>query len=320
MAVFFVWNKIHDVRILYFSFSYLLVNFFACEWYFLGMEKFQYITFRSLLTRMLGLFSIYLLIKQPADYYIYYGIIASSAIVNSLWNNFLLFKEVPVSFKNIDWKKHIPRLRINYFISLIYGITLMLDNVLLRMVSTASAVGYYAFSIKMVRISITLLSDSLLVFFPRIVSYLKDNDQAKVQLLILRNAQFLLFFSVPLCAGVFLLAEPLVRIFLGNQFIPATDNLRILAAFPILKAYNHFLSKQVLTAHNREKLYLKSLFVASIFFLVLILFLGYYFADTGASYAIVFTELLMLAMNYYYVRTAFLHLQVFDIRTFFMHF
>ena len=144
-AVFFIWHKIHDTRILYFSLAYLLVNFFACEWYFLGMEKFRYITFRSVLSRVLGLICIYLLIKQPSDYYIYYAIIASSAIMNSLWNNYLLFKEIPVSFKGIDWKRHIPKLRVNYFISLVYGITLMLDNVLLRIVS-------YCFRCRILRI------------------------------------------------------------------------------------------------------------------------------------------------------------------------
>lgn len=316
IAVLAIWNKINDVRVLYFSLSYLIVNFFACEWYFLGMEKFRYITVRSILTRVLGLISVFLLINEPSDYYIYYAAIALSAIANSLWNNYLLFREVPISFKKMDWKRHIPKLRVTYFISLVSGVTLLLDNVLLRMVSTASAVGYYAFSIKIVRISSSLLSDSLLVFFPRIVAFLKENNQRQVQLMITRNLQLLILFAVPICAGVFLLAEPLVTIFLGKQFIPATDNLKILAVFPLLKSYNLFLSKQVLISHNREQLYLNTLVVTGIVFVLLMLFLSYGYADTGASIAIIITELLMLLMNYNYVRNTTRHLQVFDFTTF----
>jgi O-antigen/teichoic acid export membrane protein len=316
IAVLVIWNKVHDIRLLYFSLSYLVVNFFACEWYFLGMEKFRYITIRSLLARLLGLISIFILIKEPSDYYIYYAIIASSAMINSIWNNYLLFKEVPVSFRNIDWKRHIRKLRITYFISLIYGVTLILDNVLLRIVSTASAVGYYAFSIKIVRISTTLLSDSLLVFFPRIVSFLKENKPEQVQLMITRNLQLLILFSVPICAGIFLLAEPLVIIFLGQQFIPATDNLKILACFPFLKSYNLFLSKQILISHNHEKLYLNTLIVSSSIFVFLMLFFSSMYADTGASFAIIITEFLVLIMNYNYVRNTARHLLVFDVRTF----
>jgi O-antigen/teichoic acid export membrane protein len=316
LGVYFILDKIHDTRILYFSFSYLLVNFFACEWYFLGMEKFRYITFRSVFSRVLGLISIYLLIKQPSDYYIYYAIIASSAMINSLFNLYLLFKEVPVSFRKIDWRRHIPKLWVTYFISLVYGITLILDNVLLRIVSTASAVGYYAFSVKIVRIATTLLSDSLQVFFPKIVFFLKEKNHNQVQLMITRNVQLLLLFSVPICAGVFLLAEPLVLIFLGEQFIPATGNLKILAAFPLLKSYNHFLSKQILISHNRERLYLNSLIITSLVFVFLMLALSYKYADSGASYAIMFAEILLLAINFYYVRKTAVHLKVFDTRTF----
>jgi O-antigen/teichoic acid export membrane protein len=280
------------------------------------MEKFRYITFRSLLSRVLGLICIYLLIKEPSDYFIYYAIIASSAMVNSGWNNYLLFKEVPISFREIDWKRHIPKLRVTYFISLVYGITLILDNVLLRIVSTASAVGYYAFSVKIVRISTTLLSDPLQVFFPRIVSFLRENDHKQVQVMITRNLQLLIILSVPICVGVFLLAEPLVIIFLGEQFIPAMDNLKILAAFPFLKSYNHFLSKQVLISQNHEGLYLNSLLVTSVVFVILMLLLSYKYADTGASYSLMFAEVLLLLINIYYVRKTSMHLHVFDMKTF----
>ena len=112
------------------------------------------------------------------------------------------------------------------------------------------------------------------------------------------------------------MAEPLVIIFLGERFIPATDNLRILATFPLLKSYNHFLSKQILISHNREGLYLNSLIVTSVVFVFLMLVLSYRFADTGASYAIMVAEILLLIINCYYVRKTAAHLRVFDARTF----
>lgn len=316
IAVSFVMEKIHDLRILYFSIAYLVVNSFACEWYFIGMERFRYITLRSLVTRVLGLASIFILVHEPPDFYLYYAIIASAAILNSLWNNFLLFREVRIDFRSIDWKQHIPKLKVTYLISVVYGITLMLDNVLLRFASTASAVGYYAFSVKIVRISTTLLSDSLQVFFPRIVGFLKTNEREQVQLMITRNIQLLILLSVPISVGIFLLAEPLVIAFLGKQFLPAIDNLRILAVFPLIKAYNHFLSKQVLISHNQEKLYLKALLVTGVIFIALMLILSNSFADTGASYALVVAEVCLLLANLHYVRKIATQLIIFDWKTF----
>lgn len=312
IAVFFAWQHIRDVRLLLFSLSFLLVNFFACEWYFIGMEQFRYITLRSLLSRGLGLFSIFILIKGPEDYYIYYGIIVGSAMLNSIWNNYYLLKEGHVTFKNIDWKRHIPHTRLIWFISLTYSVTLLLDNVFLQFMSTAVAVGYYAFSMKIVRTSTMLLSDSLLVFFPRIVALIREGDKAQLQAVVARNIQLLVFFSIPLCMGIFLLAGPLVAVFLGKQFLAVVTDVRILVLFPFLRTYNLFLGKQILIAYNQEKLYLRVLAAGSLMFALLSLVLSWYFADIGACCAIVIAEGCMLIMSFYYARQVAGDLELFD--------
>ena len=312
-----LWSKIEDIRLVLFSLSFLIVNFFACEWYFIGMERFKYITIRSLLVRLFGLILIFLLVKTPPDYYIYYAIIAGSGILISIWNNLLLFREVKITFKGINYKRHIRNTLTTYFISIVYGVMIFLDTVLLRLVTTSTAiVAFYAFAVKMSRISTGLLTDSLLVFFPRIVSTLRENDQSKVQTILLKNLQLLFLASIPLSFGIFLLAEPLVLLFLGDKFVPAIDNLKILSVLPVLKAYNLFLSKQVLITHNHEQLYLKSLVITCAVFIVSILLLGYFFQDFGASLALVMAELVLLLINYYYVRRIAPALEVFDSRTF----
>ena len=291
---------------------YAVAVFFACEWYFLGMEQFRYITLRSLIARGLGLISIFILIKQPKDYYLYYGIIAGAAILNSLGNIYYLFKAVHVSFKKVNWKKHIAYTKFIWFICLTDGVTLLLDNVFLQLMSTAVAVGYYAFSMKIVRSSTVLLTDSLIVFFPRIVALIREDNKVQLQAVITRNIQFLVFFAVPLCAGIFLLAEPLIAVFLGPQFMPVVTDIRILTLFPLLRTFNLFLSKQILIAYGKEKLYLRGSIVGSLAFIVLSLLLSGYFADVGACCAIVAAEAVTLFMNYYYARRVAGDLRLFE--------
>ena len=315
IAVALIWYKIQDVRLLLFSFSFLLVNSFACEWYFLGLERFRYITLRSLLTRILGIVSIFLLVKNEGDYYIYYAIIAGVAIVNSVWNNIVLFREHPVSFRHTNWKKHVPSTSITYLISLVYSIPLLLDNVLLGL-STASVavVGFYAFAMKMVKTAGLLLTDALLVFFPRVVTYLKEKNYVQLQATITRSVQLIIFFAVPVCTGLFLLSRELVRIFLGEAFMPAALDLRILAFFPFIRAYNLFLSKQILIPYDKEKLFLKSLVAGSSVFIILTLVLSAKYGDEGACIAILVAEMVTLLFNYVYVKRTAASLHVFDSR------
>lgn len=314
ITVYVCWQKIQDVRLLLFSFSFLLVNFFACEWYFWGQERFRYITIRSLITRLLGLASVFVLVKQPGDYYLYYGIIACAAIGNWIWNIYTLFREVPVSFKLVNWKRHVPYTSVIFLLSLFSGITLLLDNVLLGIVSTTAAVGLYAFSIKIVRIGSALLTDMFLVLYPRTVALLQEQNMAAVQQAVLKSVQLIILLAIPAGMGIFLLAHPLVQLFLGDKFYAVGDNLKIIALLPFIKAYGILLSKQVLIANNKEKLYLRSVLAGGVLFIVSTLVLSYAYQDRGACIAIMLAELVVMAGNYYYARQTAPSLLLFDWR------
>jgi O-antigen/teichoic acid export membrane protein len=313
-GVIVLWNKIGDVRLLLFSVSFFIVNFFACDWYFMGMERFGFITLRSVIIRLLGLASIFILVRQPSDYYLYYAIIVASAIAGTIWNNFILFREVRFSWRKVNWKKHLPFVWITYLITLFYSVPLMLDSVLLGIISTASAVGLYVFSVKLVRTGTTLLTDSFLVFFPRVVSLSKENEQTQLQQKLLLNIRFIILFSIPMGVGLYLVADEFTHVFLGDKFLPAAQNLRWLSVFPFLKGVSLFLSNPVLIAHHREKLFLRNLVAGTLIFVAAALLLGTYYADTGICIALVATELFMVTINYFTVRRVLSALPVFDLQ------
>lgn len=312
IAVFFLWTRIGDTRLVLFSASFLLVNAFACEWYFLGTERFKYITMRSLITRFLGLASIFVLIKAPPDYYIYYGIIVVSACCNGLWNSLVLFRKFPLRIRNINWKKHVPYARVTYGISLLYSVSILLDNVFLRIFSTVTAVAFYSFAMKIARISGLLLSDSLLVFFPRIVALLRDEKTDQLQAVMLKSIEMIIFLAVPLCLGLFLLSNELVAFYLGAAFAQVAEDLRIVTIFPLLKIVSLFISKQVLISHNRENLYLRNLAAGCVIFCVAMPVLCYYYADRGACYGILLTEFVILCLNYYCATKLVTRMQIFN--------
>jgi Membrane protein involved in the export of O-antigen and teichoic acid len=316
VSVYLLWHKVQDERLLWFSLSFLLVNFFQCEWYFRGMERFKYITLRSLATRLLGLLAIFVLVTGKQDYSRYYGIIVVPGMLNMIWNVYVLFKEESIRLKGSNWKQHIRKTSLIYFLNLTYDITLFLDTVLLGIISSAVAVAYYAYSIKIARTFGTLLTDSLLVFFPRIVHLHKENESQALQQVVMNNFRLLAFFAVPVAAGLFLLADPLIRVFLGTQFVEAIEDLRLLAFFPLLRSYNLFLGNQVLIAQNNERLYLLNLLLSSMVFVVLAVFLCRHYADTGNCLALLLSEMVLLAANFRACRSTAGHLPLFDAKAF----
>jgi len=312
IGVYQLWHKIQDPRLLWFSLSFLLVSFFSCEWYFLGMERFKYITLRSLATRLLGLLSLFVLIKGKGDYFLYYGIITVSGILNMVWNVFVLLKEHPLRTRGIHWRRHIRKTGLLYCLNLTYDVSLFLDTVILGIMSAATAVAYYALSIKIARTFGSLLTDSLLVFFPRIVHLHKEKESDALHKVVLNNLRLLVFFSVPVSVGLCLVADPLIRVFLGEQYVAAVTDLRLLALFPLLRSYNLFLGNQILIAQNHERIYLKNLLLSSIVFVGLSVLLCSYYSHTGNCVALLIAEVVLMAANFRACRKTAGALPLFD--------
>ncbi|MBO9201674.1 MULTISPECIES: flippase [Niastella] len=316
ITVFILWNKIHDVRLLFFSLSFLLVNCFSCEWYFWGLEKFRYIAIRSFISRLLGLIALFIFVKAPADYYLYYGIITTAAIINLLTNIINVFRELQITLKNIQWKRHLKHTFTTYFISIVYTIMVWLDNVLLGIVSTAAIVGIYAMSMKMIRVAVTLFTDMFLVLYPRTTTLLHQEKEKELQQTILHSVQLIFIITIPASVGIFLLAGPLVQTILSGNFSRVTVNISILAMLPLIKAYSMFLNKQILVAHGKEKLQLYGLIIGSSVYVLLMLGLSYYLHDRGACCAMLLGETIVLVLGYWYVKKYFPAMQIFDRVTF----
>jgi O-antigen/teichoic acid export membrane protein len=302
LLLFVFYRQVDEIRLVYFSLSFLLVNAFYCEWYFWGTEKFKYITIRSLITRLLGLASIFLLVNQTDDYVIYYGIITGTAAINLLWNFFRLSKEVGISFRNLQWRKHLSTVSVTYRISLVYSVVIMLDNVFLQLLSTSIAVAYYMFAAKIVRIASALVTDTLLVMYPRIVTQVFEKKTEAMQATVQQSAQIIVLTTIPMAAGMFLLADKLTLVYFGAAFLPLAVNLKILCLYPFLKAFGLFLNKQLLMPFDKEKLVLRGLTIGMIVFILFTIPLSYFYADKGMSISIMVSELAVVIMNVFYIR------------------
>ncbi len=315
VGVILLWEKIGDSRLLWFSFAFLLMNAMACEWYYIGRERFKYIAIRTLCIRLAGLACILLLLHEPDDYLIYYGIIAGSAILTHAVNLFQLFREQRFSLQRAHWRKHLRKVGVTYLISLLYSVPLYLDHLVLRLMATASAVGYYSFSVRLVRIGTAVISDSFQVFMPRIASLHAADDKQAIQSRLTQNLQLVLLLAIPLGMGIYLLADEITAVIFGPDFSSIRLNLQVLALYPLFRAYSLFLSNPILIAMRQEKLFLRNL-SWSVGCYFLLAFVGaYYYADWGICWALVLADLLLVLLNASGIRRVFPFIGLMDFRT-----
>jgi O-antigen/teichoic acid export membrane protein len=231
----------------------------------------------------------------------------------TLVTNFVnLYRNVGLTFKGLQWKRHIKHTFTTYLISIVYSITVWFDNVILGIISTTAVVGIYAMSIKMIRVCVNLFTDMFLVLYPRTANLLYQEKENELQQTISNSLQFIFLITIPASAGLFLLSEPLVKMLMGEQFYGVIANIRILALLPLIKTYSLFLNKQILMSHGKDKLTLFSLVTGSVAYIFLMLILCYFLQARGACYAMVLAEMIILVVNFGFVRKYFPSLRIFD--------
>ena len=296
LSLYFLWLKIQSSTMLWFSILFYVGNVFNCEWYYWGTEKFKYIAIRSIVTRFVGLFFIFLLIKLPSDFEKYYGIIVCTMMANIVLNAIQIVPNFKPTFSNIklDFKKCLPA----YLIGLIHSITLMLDNVILGFTSTFVAVAYYGNAVKIVRISGALITDLFAVFFPRATILVHEEKQEELNSLFEKTIQLIFLFSIPLSIGLIVFGHFFTAIYFGKTLQLVADNLLILSAYPIIKSFNYFFSRQVLLSHHQDQTALKGYLLGSILFVVGCIVFSYFWQDKGCSFAIILSETMMLIYFY----------------------
>lgn len=311
----YLWQAVHDIRLILLSAIFYIASSFSCEWYFIGTERFSYIALRSIIIRLIGVGAILACIKLPSHYAGYYFVIVATAMAVHLVNILLLMREHGFQFSIKNYPTHIKPISITFLISILYAIPVMLDNVLLGAVSAAAIVGLYALPVKLVRLSTNLLTDSMQVFYPHITALQSQSHSEKANKMEF-NLNLILLLSIPMGMGLFLLAQPLAIWILGNQYASTGINLKWLSLFPVVKGLSLYYSNPGLLAHNGEKLLMKALLASSLFYVIIALWLGNMYADVGASMALIAGEIVLLLLTLLAFRKQVDNAPVFNLKAF----
>ena len=80
-------DKLHTYdKLIYIGAIKLLFNFLLVEWLYTGLEEFKYITIRTLIVKTFYIISVFLLVKQPSDYVVYFILTTLIVVINAIIN------------------------------------------------------------------------------------------------------------------------------------------------------------------------------------------------------------------------------------------
>ena len=205
----------------------LVFNLFWIEWLFRGLERFRYITLRSVVVRALFVLCVFCLVKTQGDYCIYYMLFVGIVMANALFNWWHRRNIVAFSFRSIRLKSYLrPYLKLGLF-AVLSAIYTKLSVPLLSVTCGDIEAGYYATAIRFYQVVIALVVSLNSVLIPRMSVLVEQGRMAEVWQVSRKALRWLLAIGIPLVVLVEILAPQLIYIFAGKGFEEAVTPLRI---------------------------------------------------------------------------------------------
>ena len=279
----------------------VMTGFSVLDWFYMGLEKFRFLSLRSIIIKVIALTALFLWVHSPADLLVYFIITLGSVLGNNLWNLFRLKGIVKLQLNLKGLSKHYRALLVLYASSLTISIYTLGDTLLLGFLADNKAVGFYTAAKKLIIITIPLITSLGTVLIPQLTKSIDTQNHHETLLRIRQSFAFISLLGIPVSVGLIIFAPEIMRVFSGPDFTGAVLTLQLTAPVIFLVGLGHLFGMQMLIPGGHEKQYLTATVWGMIISLSLNLLLIHTFRDKGAAFTLLITEGLVSFVSYYYV-------------------
>ena len=281
----------------------LFAKMIDISWLFSGKEDFKKITIRNVVTRIIGVISIFTFVKSSDDLYLYVFLIVIFDFLGQfvMWMPAKKFIKRP-SFNTKIMKKNLHPIVLLFLPQVAISLYVVLDRTLLGLLGSYSDVGIYEQGQKLISILLKVVSSLGVVMLPRVANLLSERRDKEAQNMV--KFSFILYNLIifPMIFGLISVNEVFVKLFLGQNFQDVKYVLYVIVFNIMFVGWTNILGYQVLVVRNKNKEFMLSTtipaFVSVAVNIAVIPFFGY----IGASITSVVVEILVFAIQWYYSR------------------
>lgn len=291
-----------EILLFFVSSISIFMNLFCIDWFYMGLEDFKMITLRSLLIKLICLASIFIFVRQRNDYIIYALISVLSFGFANIFNFVYSKKFVTLRFKDINIKKHINKLSILFYSSLVVSMYTLFDQVFLGFFSKNEDVAFYSRSRQIYSIALSITLSISTVLLPKL-TYLYKNDFKNYKSLLNKSINYIYIFSVPSVVGLMVLSKDIMWVLGGKEFESAFISLSILSILVFTVSLGTWQYDQLFLPLGREKVGLKGQICMALVSIITNIVLIPKFGYIGASISLVISEISGTIIGVWYAKS-----------------
>lgn len=296
--------KFQQDRILYIIVSSnILLTSIGMEWLYKALEKYTYITIRSLVFKLIALAAMLLLVKKQEDYVIYGAISIFASCASHILNFLNAHKYVGVRpVGNYNFIRHFKAVGVFFAMSCATTIYLHLDVVMLSFMKTDADVGYYTAATKIKTVLVSVVTSLGTVLLPRVSYYIKQKRMEEFQTITKKAFNFVLLLSIPLILYFTVFAQNGIYFLSGKEFDGSIVPMQIIMPTLLLIGITNVLGIQILVPLGKEKYVLYSEIAGAVTDLILNAILIPSLASSGAAIGTLVAEFVVLLVQFMVLR------------------
>ncbi|MBR1471326.1 MAG: flippase [Lachnospiraceae bacterium] len=227
---------------------------YGVNWIFTVYEDYLYTTVRSIVLQILTVLMVFAFIKSEQDLVKYCIIHSGITLISSIADRYNANKYCKIRFcLKCDYIKHLKSVLILFASAVAVTIYTSSDITILGIMRGDYEVGLYSISVKIYGIFKTLFSSLLVVSVPRMCGYIADHKNTEYNSSFSNIYTVLLTFIIPAMTGLFIIAENIILVISGKEYINASSSLRILSIALIICFGGFVYSSCVLIPNGKEK-------------------------------------------------------------------
>ena len=281
----------------------LIAVLFDITWFFQGMEDFKKVTIKNFLIKILNIIYIFVFIKDRDDLFLYvFGLAFFLLLGNlSLWislpkyiSKISIRKLSPFSYFKPVLQLFIPSVAVQIF-------SVVDRSMIGWFTGSASENGYYEQALKIVDMSLVLITTMGSIMIPKISREYNKGNKKEVKEYITKSLKFTFFISIPMTLGLISISELFVPIFFGKEYMKSSNILDILSFLFIFMGINSVTGSQYLISTGQQNKHTKFLLIGGGVNVVLNIILIPKLMAIGAAIASVIGEMIISLLELFYL-------------------
>ena len=269
----------------------LLFTSMLIEWFYQGLENFRYITIRSILVKLVYAAAVFLTVRHPEDYQLYFLLTVGAVVVNAIINIGYSRRFATLSFRNVDLKAYLKPVFSLGLYKIMVSMYTTFNVVYLGFVAADAEVGYYYAAKKLFYILLGLFSAFTAVMLPRMSSLVEKRQEEEFHRKIGQTFDLVFAIGIPMTLFLVVMAPQIIGLMSGPGYEGAVLPMRIISPVLLLSSMAQIWVIQVLMPLKQDRIILLSSAIGAVTGIVINILLVGWLGAVGSAIVLLCSEL-----------------------------